>query len=110
MGKVESSGVQALPEGPKEWSPRYGKRPGPKKGWGRWVDGWGRYDIRLHDQVIWLDRNQYHGRVDVQVWDRRFGKLHDRVGDVRLIGNFSPTWINFKGERTQIDQLLRKES
>lgn len=104
-----SLGERPLREGPKEWSPRFGKRPGPLKGWGHWEDGWGRYDIRLHDDVFWLDQAQYHGRVDVQIWDRAEGKLSQRVGDVRLIGNFSPTWVRWKGERIQLTELLRIE-
>ena len=70
-----------------------------------WHEG-ERYDISVGD-ARWYDQGQYHGRAPVWIRDRKTGIIVKRVGDVRIIGNFSPIWVNWKGKSIQIEELLR---
>lgn len=45
----------------------------------------------------------------MMIADRKTGGLIVRMGDVRIIGNFSPIWITVKGKRSQLTELLRVE-
>lgn len=80
-------------------------RHGWKMGWGQWHDGY-RYAIRV-GEMEWS--GNYRGRSPVMVADRQTGGLIVRMGDVRIIGNFSPIWITVKGKRSQLTELLRVE-
>lgn len=73
--------------------------------WGNWDEG-GRYATRVGD-VLWLDQGQYHGRAPVEILDRESGEVLKRSGDVRIIGNFSPIWVNVYGYRLQLTEILR---
>lgn len=76
-------------------------------GFGQWYEGTGsRYEIRIGD-ALWLDQGQYHGRAPVEIRDRVTGEVLKRTGDVKLIGNFSPTWVNVHGRKLQIAVILR---
>lgn len=73
---------------------------------GQWHEG-ERYKIRVGD-VLYYDQGQYHGRAPVEILDKVDNVIHKRVGDVRIIGNFSPIWVSWKGKRIQIEVLLRE--
>lgn len=75
--------------------------------WGPWDEGV-RYDVRVGD-VLWYDQGQYHGRVPVEIRDRETGVVRERVGDVKMIGNFSPIWVSLHGLKFQLTELLRLE-
>lgn len=76
-------------------------------GFGAWHEGTGtRYEVRVGD-VLWLDQGQYHGRAPVEIRDRVSGEVLKRTGDVKLIGNFSPIWVNVHGRRILVDHILR---
>lgn len=79
-----------------------------QENWGRWYEGV-RYDVRVGHDVLWYDQGQYHGRVPVEIRDRESGVVLSRVGDVKVIGNFSPIWVSVKGLRFQLTELLRLE-
>ncbi len=32
--------------------------------------------------------------------------IHQRTGDAQMIGNFSPIWVNWKGKKIMIEELL----
>lgn len=74
---------------------------------GGWHQGTGsRYEARIGD-VLWLDQGQYHGRAPVEIRDRVTGEILKRMGDVKLIGNFSPTWVSIHGRKLEIETILR---
>jgi len=64
------------------------------------------YDIEL-GQIYTIDKAGNHTRVDVKIRDKA-GKIHNRVGDGRQIGNFHPVWVNWKGEKITVEELLRR--
>lgn len=72
---------------------------------GPWDEGV-RYDVRMGD-ALWYDQDQYHGRVPVEIRDRVTGQIYKRVGEVKVIGNFSPVWVSIKGIRLQLTEILR---
>jgi hypothetical protein len=76
--------------------------------WGPWDEGI-RYDVRVGYDVLWYDQGQYHGRVPVEIRDRETGVVRRRVGDVKVIGNFSPIWVSLHGIKFQLTELLRLE-
>lgn len=80
---------------------------GPPMGDKPWVQG-ERYSVRVGD-VYWLDQGQYHGVADVEIRDNVTGDIFARRGDVKIIGNFSPIWVNFRGNKVLIEELVRKE-
>lgn len=74
--------------------------------WGRWQDGTGsRYSARV-GQVLYYDQGQYHGRAQVQIKDNVTGHVIDRVGDVKIVGNFSPIWVSLLGRKVLLETLL----
>lgn len=73
--------------------------------WGHWDEGI-RYDVRVGD-VLWYDQDQYHGRAPVEIRDRETGVVKSRVGDVRIVGNFSPIFVSVLGIRFQLTEILR---
>lgn len=73
----------------------------------QWHQGTGsRYEARV-GEVLWLDRDQYHGRAPVEIRDRVTGEILARVGDVKIIGNFSPTWVNVFGRKLMVEDIVR---
>jgi hypothetical protein len=52
-----------------------------------------------------LDQAGNHTRSEVFITDNQ-GKVHKRVGDGRQIGNFHPIFINWKGKKTTVEELL----
>jgi hypothetical protein len=77
--------------------------------WGRWEEGF-RYEARMdYGNLLWHDQGQYHGRMPVQIRDRMTGKVFDRIGDVKIIGNFSPIFVTIMGYPFQVTELLRME-
>lgn len=80
-----------------------------KMSYGQWHDYGGRYRIRLGRSLNY-DQGGYHTRVPVQIMDTRTGKVEERVGDGRQIGNFHPVWINWRGKKIQVEKLLDVKS
>lgn len=76
--------------------------------WGLWDEGI-RYDVRVADNMLWYDQGQYHGRVSVQVRDRKTNTIYARIGDVKVIGNFSPIWVSILGHQYQLTEILRMD-
>lgn len=73
---------------------------------GQWQQGSGaRYEARV-GEALWYDQGQYHGRAPVEIRDRTTSEVLSRVGDVRIIGNFSPIFVNLLGHRVQLDEVL----
>lgn len=72
--------------------------------WGRWHTG-ELLDIRIGQSI---PLSEYRFRIPVQI--REGDKISDRVGIGKLIGNFSPIWINWKGKNLQLTELLRQEN
>jgi len=64
-----------------------------------------KYKVEL-GQVYYLDQAQNHARIVVTITDKLTGKIHNRIGDGRAIGNYFPVFINWKGEKIQLTQLL----
>jgi len=71
---------------------------------GPWHDG-KMVDIRTSDQSYLL--SEYRSLGWVQVRDKLTGKTVERRVDYRMIGNFSPGWICWRGVRLQLTKLLR---
>ncbi len=77
--------------------------------WGPWDEG-PRYSTRMdHGNLLWYDQGQYHGRIPVQIKDNATGQVLERVGDVKLIGNYSPVFVSLHGHTFQLTELLRLE-
>lgn len=78
-------------------------------GFSQWYEGTGsRYEARI-GEVLWLDQGQYHGRAPVEIRDRVTGEILSRTGDVKIIGNFSPTWVNVFGRKLTVEDILRMD-
>ena len=84
--------------------------------WGQWHEG-NSFDARVYrgdagylGPIYYLLTDTYPNnfRCLVEVRDRKSGKIVQRKGLGKYIGNFSPIWINFRGERLQLTELLRK--
>lgn len=73
--------------------------------WGQWHQG-EIYDVRV-GEVLWYNQEESRGRAEVQIRDKVSGLIFDRVGEVKIVGNFSPTWVNFRGNRLQLEEILR---
>lgn len=73
-----------------------------------WYEG-ERFDMRMGN-ALFYDEGGYHTRVPVEVRDRVTGKLYSRVGDWRQIGNFHPVWINWKGKKITVEEMLQLKS
>jgi hypothetical protein len=71
----------------------------------RWHEGY-RYDIAVGNDL--RDLSEYRSLVSVAIRDKKTGKIEYRSGDARMMGNFSPIWVKWKGESIQIEQLLDK--
>lgn len=69
-----------------------------------WYQGQ-RYDVALGNPRYY-DQGQYHSRVPVYIRDNKTGKIIERVGDGRQIGNFHPVWVNWNGKKVQVEKLL----
>jgi len=52
-----------------------------------------------------LNRNGTRTKVNVYIRDKD-GELHHRIGDGRQMGNFHPIWINWKGKKVTIEELV----
>ena len=73
---------------------------------GEWHEGYeGGYDVRVEHSPYDSYPNNFIALV--QVRDKATGEVYTRVGHGKFIGNFSPIWISWKGERTQITEILR---
>ncbi len=70
-----------------------------------WEEG-KKYDVCI-GYIHWYDRGMYHGRAPIWIKDKKTGKIVKRVGDVRMIGNFSPIWIAWNGKSISLANLLR---
>jgi len=64
-----------------------------------------RFIIQIGDTIH--IHSEYRQDVDVRIIDRRTGEYVRRVGDCRQIGNFSPIWVNYHGQKVQLTQLER---
>lgn len=53
-----------------------------------------------------LNRNGTRTKVNVYIRDKD-GELHHRIGDGRQMGNFHPIWINWKGKKVTIEELMK---
>lgn len=71
--------------------------------WGQWYEG-PEYNVRI-GEVFWRGESEQTGRVDVEVLDKATGQVHSRTGLVKMIGNFSPIWINWKGKKVLVEDL-----
>jgi hypothetical protein len=71
-----------------------------------WTDKGGTYEIAL-GKPKYLNQDQSRFRIMVYI-RRRMPKSPtiERVGDGRLIGNFSPIWVNWDGAKVQIEKIL----
>jgi len=65
----------------------------------------GHYAIKL-DNFYHLDQAGNHTTCRVYIKDKLTNKVYKRTGDGRQIGNFHPIWINWKGNKIQIESLL----
>lgn len=81
------------------------KNPSPKKA--HWYDEGGRYAIGIADNLLYTNADWTRGKVTVFIRDKIDGKIHQRTGDAQMIGNFSPIFINWKGKKVQVEQLLQ---
>jgi hypothetical protein len=43
----------------------------------------------------------------VEIRDRVTGEILKRTGDVKIIGNFSPIWVNVHGRKLQVETITR---
>ena len=78
---------------------------GPEIGWGQWHIGDSRYDARVGN-ALYLDEGQYHGKVPVEIRDKETGVIYQRTGDMKVVGNFTPIWVNFKGKKVLLHLLI----
>jgi hypothetical protein len=80
------------------WSEKLAKLP--------WKDKGGKYEVAII-AVDYLNQENSRFRCTVYIRERKErGKVEKRVGDGRLIGNFSPIWVNWKGKSIQLEKLL----
>lgn len=63
-----------------------------------------RYSIKL-GEFYSLDQGGYSTVGDVFIKDKKTNKVYKRRGEGRQIGNFHPIWVNFFGEKIQIEKL-----
>ena len=75
----------------------------------RWHEG-ERYDISVANNLLYTNNEGSRGKVTVFIRDKWEGnKIHQRTGDAQMIGNFSPIWINWKGKKVTIEDMLKKK-
>jgi len=80
------------------WSEKLAKFP--------WQDKGGKYEVAVV-AVDYLNQDGSRFRCNVYIRERKErGKVEKRVGDGRLIGNFSPIWVNWRGKSIQLEKLL----
>lgn len=82
-----------------------------------WQDKGGQFEAAVMPGLRWLNQDMTRARVIVWVRERKLtgpipGKLYKgtpvrRVGDCRMMGNFSPIWVNWRGKSIQLEQLLK---
>jgi len=78
------------------------KNPKPAQ----WHKG-SRYDISVANNLLYTNSDWTRGKVTVFIKDKWDGnKIHQRTGDAQMIGNFSPIWVNWKGKKIMIEELL----
>jgi hypothetical protein len=65
------------------------------------------FDIELGKRYNY-DQGGYHTWNEVLITERSTGKTFKRIGDGRQIGNFHPIWVNWKGEKITLEELLRR--
>lgn len=75
------------------------------KDWGQWHEG---NECAIRVKVPKLDSYPNNFECEVQIWDKKTGIIHDRIGLGKFIGNFSPIWVSFMGHKKQIEVLLRE--
>ena len=72
-----------------------------------WQDKGGRFEAAVMPGIKWLNQEQSRARVIVWIRERKLpGTAVKRVGDCRMMGNFSPIWINWGGKSIQLERLL----
>lgn len=64
-----------------------------------------RYSIKI-GQFYYLNQDGSRTKGNVYLKDNKTNIVYKRVGDGRQIGNFHPIFINFMGEKIQIEKLL----
>ncbi len=75
------------------------------KNWGQWHEG-NSFDARVYHNGIDTYPNDFKCLVEIR--DRTTSEIVQRKGSGKFIGNFSPIWVNFHGEKLQLTELLRK--
>lgn len=67
-----------------------------------------RYDVSVSNDLRYTNSGWTRGKITVHIRDKFNGnKISKRIGDWMMIGNFAPIWINWKGERIIIEDLLK---
>lgn len=81
-----------------------------------WKDKGGTYEAAVLDDLKYLNQEQTRARCTVLIRERGHpthfshlppGKAVKRIGDCRMMGNFSPIWVNWKGKSIQLEKLLQ---
>lgn len=70
-----------------------------------------RYRVEMIDEKVareCCDGYPNKMRTRWRITDLQTDKICYRVGDTRFIGNYSPTWIKWRGETLQITEFLRR--
>ena len=74
-----------------------------------WQEGV-RYDISIANNMLYTNNTGSRAKVTIFIRDKQDGnKIHQRTGYVRMIGNFSPIWINWKGKEVMLEKLLESK-
>ena len=81
-----------------------------------WRDKDGTYEAAVMPGMKYLNLERSRARVIVWIRERKLtgpipGRLYKglpvrRVGDCRMMGNFSPIWVNWQGKNIQLEKLL----
>jgi hypothetical protein len=81
-----------------------------------WETRGGIYEVVVKNDIKYLNQEQSRATCTVLIRERAHptqftqvpqGKIMKRVGDIRMMGNFSPIWINWKGKSIQLEKLLQ---
>lgn len=63
-----------------------------------------RYDVRVEHPSKDTYPNDFKCKVEVK--DRRTGRITKHAGGGKYVGNFSPIWVEWKGKKVQISELV----
>ena len=74
---------------------------------GQWHKKWGIYSVRIAYDGYDNYPNNFIARV--QIRNDSTGVTKERKGNGKFIGNFSPIWVNWKGNSIQLEELLAIE-